>query len=134
MLPRLFDASDTPLDRTADSRLDEVLGEYLHAQEAGRAPRREELLAAHPDLASDLAAFLDDQDRFDRLLSPLATPRDSKNAAITGASLVGHRVGNYEVLEVVARGGMGVVYKARQIGLNRLVALKVVRAGPGADP
>jgi serine/threonine-protein kinase len=114
----------------SDLRLQQVLHAYLEALDAGRAPSREELLRQHPDLADELAAFLADQSRMEALRP--ADPAEAATLAPTPAAGPLGTVryfGDYELLEEIARGGMGVVYKARQVSLGRTVALKMILAG-----
>jgi WD40 repeat protein/tetratricopeptide (TPR) repeat protein len=121
-----------------EQRLERVLADYLHAFEAGLPPAREELLAAHPDLAAELASFFANRDQLQRLTEPLlAGERPAANPAERPALPVGALVryfGDYELLDQIARGGMGIVYKARQISLNRVVALKMILSGQLASP
>ncbi len=57
------------------------------------------------------------------------TIHPTESAPFAGIASAGNQFGNYELLGEIGRGGMGVVFKARQIGLNRLVALKMILPG-----
>jgi serine/threonine-protein kinase len=112
----------TTFDREA--LLDEVVTAYLKEARAGRTPDMAAWQARYPELAADLAEFFADRAALERLAGPLRTVVQDVPTTVAE---------DYEILEEIARGGMGIVYKARQKSLNRIVALKMVQPGRADD-
>jgi hypothetical protein len=131
-----------------EERLLRVLLDYIESSERGVQPDSAEILARHPDFAPELQEFLETQQQLDDLTAPVrqasqilfqatrsglfSSPGTVDPTTKLVPSIIPRTVGDYEIVGEIGRGGMGVVYKARQAGLNRVVALKVILAGEHA--
>jgi len=151
------DINQSPDVIPAFGAVEEVIAWLLQLEEeAGRPlPGREQLLAAFPQWASEIVEFMEMNAvmRPPRAgdgirgvppsadaITPAASspvsatlPSDQPTATRKGPPRLRY-VGEYELLEEIARGGMGIVYRARQVRLRRAVAVKMILAGDWADP
>lgn len=119
------------MDRLSDddqNRLARILEECMLGLENGEAFDVEKLVGEHPELAEPLR----------RCLASLQTLHDAVqdlNETLPGdtGEVFGH-LGEFELNQVIGRGGMGVVYSAWQSSLNRQVAIKVMQSGSISHP
>ena len=97
--------------------LEVVMADYLEKIESGDTPDPATYLELYPQHATELITFF----RNHHWLGETSAPETP--------SLLGAKIGPYEIEAEIARGGMGIVYRARQQGLDRPVALKLISGG-----
>jgi serine/threonine protein kinase/tetratricopeptide (TPR) repeat protein len=113
------------LTREQQRRLSGLLDDYFSSLEQGRPLNREQLVARHPDLAGPLAAYLESLEFLQDAAAgfyPAGGPIDLAGAVESGR----RQLGDFRLIREIGRGGMGVVYEARQLSLDRRVAVKVL--------
>ncbi len=116
----------SPAARNPDSgenEVDRIIADYVRARERGESVDLESLVAEYPDHEEALREFARD---YEWIGTP-AGPRVSANGLFSFEA--GQEFGPYRMVREIARGGMGVVYRARRTDGEQDVALKVLRAG-----
>ena len=145
-----------------DDPLDEAFAAYLRSCDAGEVTSREDFLSQFPDLSDQLRELMEAADmigrvtRGDRRLGSVTSPgaetvalnepiSDDSSGDPAATLPMAHRakgdpgptlpfqLGDYQLLQIIGRGGMGVVYLAKQRHLDRMVAVKMIRSGMLAD-
>jgi eukaryotic-like serine/threonine-protein kinase len=112
-----------PIDR--DERLGEAIEAYLALAEEGRAPDPEQFAARYPDLGADLREALEGLALVQGLVGDPNGPGHGLES--------GRRIAGYGIVRELGRGGMGIVYEAVHVGLDRPVALKVLGSHAAPD-
>jgi serine/threonine-protein kinase len=116
-----------------DERLAQLLADLTEQQRQGHRPEIDVIAQQHPDLAQELRELWAAVQIAEEFAKPISDSQVTIDLGRARRSAEGPRLprsfGDYELIEEIGRGGMGVVYKAWQQSLNRLVAVKMILRG-----
>ena len=110
-----------------------ILEEFLTELEAGARLNPEELTARSPALAEPLKACLASLEFLHDASRSLRDPATPEPPSATQCQIDLGRLGDFQLVREIGRGGMGVVYEAEQISLGRRVALEVLLFAAALD-
>jgi eukaryotic-like serine/threonine-protein kinase len=117
-------------------RIEELFHRAAELAPAERANFLATVCAGDADLRREIESLLANDDSQDNLIGAAVSQAAGKldPEPARRADLVGQRIGPYQVEQLIGEGGMGLVFKARDIQLNRSVAIKVLPAERLWDP
>ncbi|MBN2592071.1 MAG: protein kinase [Sedimentisphaerales bacterium] len=105
----------------------EAVKQFVDASMHGEKPDLDEFVKQYPGLESQIRKGIQELNKINNLFDSLVKADDSDFEDITEQhDLVGKKVGNFEIVNIIGRGGMGVVYLAKDTKLKRSVAVKSI--------
>ncbi|HWS26491.1 MAG TPA: serine/threonine-protein kinase [Xanthomonadales bacterium] len=111
------------------TRAAELFVEWIELPAQSRSARLLELLSTEPELGAELAALLQ---RFDADPAPPDMAQALGDAAPVDKHQAGQRLGAYELIEEIGRGGMGAVWRARRVDGQFTQQVAIKRLHPGS--
>jgi serine/threonine protein kinase/tetratricopeptide (TPR) repeat protein len=114
-----------PMDDNQATVVEEALTRFVDECLQGKSPDVDEFVEQYPQCEAQLKLRLQDLEQIDSLFDSLVRADEIEFAATAaGYDLSGRKIGSFEIVEMIGRGGMGIVYLARDTKLKRSVAIK----------